>query len=102
MNMIMVKLVNGQICIGSHDELEKCIVAPAEVMGVPTQSGYNFGIVPMGYPFEQEINREAKIPMDKVIYQYKEVPKGLADQYTEKLTGIKLASPNQILNLVKK
>lgn len=57
-----------------------------------------------GYPFEQELNREAQIPMSQILYKFKEVPEGIKNQYIELDTGIKLANPNQVrnLNIVKK
>lgn len=44
MDYIFVKLYSGQMIIGKEDMLGQCIFAPAEVVGMPTQTGYQFGI----------------------------------------------------------
>lgn len=101
-NFIFVKLFSGQMIIGKEELMTNCILAPAEIIGVPTKTGYQFGINLLGYPFEQELNREARISMTQVLYRFKTIPDGLKNQYIELDTGIKLANPNQVLSLVGK
>jgi hypothetical protein len=94
-----MKLVNGDMVLGKHDEENNKLTDVAQLQTVPTQQGVQMVILPFGYPFEQEVGGE--ISLEHVMYEYKTFPEELKSKYMEASSNLTLSSAGDLQNLDK-
>lgn len=94
----LVKLISGDMVIGKLDEQEGKIKDPAILQTIPTQQGsVQMALLPFGYPFDTEI--EGEIPLEHVIYRYKNLPEDLKNKYIEASSNLTISSSSDLQNL---
>jgi hypothetical protein len=94
-DIIFVKLVSGDTCIGIKDEDKNVLKDVAVVQAVPVgNSGIQIAILPFGFPYEEDISGE--VPMDKVLYTYKELPDDMKNRYIEAKSNIRIAGAGEL------
>ncbi|HEX13968.1 MAG: hypothetical protein C0173_07095 [Desulfurella sp.] len=101
MEIKIVKIVTGETVIGTKvsDYLEDV----ALIQVIPSSGGIQLAILPYGFPFEDKIG--GKIPLDKIVYEFKDVPDDIKNKYLEAKSDIKISSTmpgsNLDFNLIK-
>ncbi|PMP65241.1 hypothetical protein [Desulfurella multipotens] len=106
MEIKIVKIVTGETVIGTKvsDYLEDV----ALIQVIPSSGGIQLAILPYGFPFEEKIGGKkfgGKIPLDKIVYEFKDVPDDIKNKYLEAKSDIKISSTmpgsNLDFNLIK-
>ncbi|MFW5837372.1 MAG: hypothetical protein ACOCVM_05145 [Desulfovibrionaceae bacterium] len=95
--IILVKLINGDLVLGKESEDKSKITDPALLQTVPSQQGLQMIILPFGYPFENEISGE--IDTKHVLYEFKTCPEELKSKYMEASSNLTLSSAGDLKNL---
>lgn len=95
--VILVKLISGDMVLGKKSEDGKTIKDPAILQTVPSQQGVQMMILPFGYPFETEI--EGEVETRHVLYEYKTFPEELKSKYTEAVSNLTLSTAGDLQNL---
>jgi hypothetical protein len=95
--IILVKLINGDLVLGKQGEDETKIIEPAQLQTVPSQQGLQMIILPFGYPFETEITGE--IDTKHVLYHFQTCPEELKSKYMEASSNLTLSSAGDLQNL---
>ncbi len=93
----LVKLINGDTCLGKWDEEGKKLTEVTTLQTVPTQQGVQMLLLPFGYPFETEIAGEIKA--EHILYTFKKVPDELETKYIEATSNLTLSTPGDLRNL---
>ena len=88
MDVKFVKLVSGDTVIGTYNEIKNVLEDVALIQVVPGSAGIQIAILPFGFPFEEKIGGE--ISMDKVLFEYSNVPEDLKSKYFEAKSNIKM------------
>ncbi len=89
-NTKFVKLVTGEMVMGTYNEQNDTLEDVALIQVVPSSSGIQIAIVPYGFPFEEKI--KGKIGMDKVIYEFEDVPSDIENKYIQAKSNITISS----------
>ncbi len=89
-NIKFVKLVTGETVIGTYNEDKNGIEGVALIQVIPASSGIQIAIVPYGFPFEEKIS--GFIGMDKVVYEFDNVPSDLENKYVQAKSNITISS----------
>ncbi len=90
MDVKFVKLVSGDTVIGTYNEMKNVLEDVALIQVVPGSAGIQIAILPFGFPFEEKIGGE--ISMDKVLFEYSNVPEDLKSKYFEAKSNIKIST----------
>ncbi len=85
-----VKLTTGETVIGTYNEAKNGLEDVALIQVIPGSAGIQIAIVPYGFPFEEKIG--GFISMDKVVYEYQNVPQDLENKYHEAKSNIRISS----------
>jgi hypothetical protein len=96
-DIVLVKLINGDLVLGKKSEDGAMINDPALLQTVPSQQGLQMIILPFGYPFETEITGE--IEFKHVLYEYKSCPEELKTKYMEASSNLTLSTAGDLQNL---
>ncbi len=89
-NIKFAKLVTGETVIGTYNEQRNAIEDVALIQVIPASSGIQIAIVPYGFPFEEKIG--GLIEMDKVVYEFENVPSDLENKYIQAKSNITISS----------
>ncbi len=89
-NIKFVKLVTGETIIGTYNEQKNSIEDVALIQVIPGASGIQIAIVPYGFPFEEKIS--GFIGMDKVVYEFANIPSDLESKYIQAKSNITISS----------
>ncbi len=89
-NIKFVKLVTGETIIGTYNEQKNAIEDVALIQVIPSSGGIQIAIVPYGFPFEEKIG--GLIDMDKVVYEFSNVPEDLESKYIQAKSNITISS----------
>lgn len=101
MEIKIVKIVTGETVIGTKvlDYLEDV----ALIQVIPSSGSIQLAILPYGFPFEEKIG--GKISVDKIVYEFEDVPEDIKNKYLEAKSDIKISSTipgsNLDFNLIK-
>jgi len=93
----LAKLVNGDLVIGKWGEKPGVIKDAAVLQTVPTQQGVQMMLLPFGYPFDLEM--DAEVRLDHVIYEYKKCPEELKTKYLEATSNLTLSTAGDLRTL---
>lgn len=101
MEIKIVKIVTGETVIGT--KVLDCLEDVALIQIIPSSGGIQLAILPYGFPFEEKIS--GKISLDKVVYEFSDVPEDIKSKYLEAKSDIKISSSmpgsNLDFNLIK-
>ena len=89
-NMKFAKLVTGEMVMGTYNEQEDKLEDVALIQVVPSSAGIQIAIVPYGFPFEEKIT--GSIGMDKIVYEFKDVPSDIENKYIQAKSNITISS----------
>ncbi len=96
-NIKFVKLVTGETVMGTYSEEKNVLEDVALIQVVPSAKGIQIAIVPYGFPFEEKIS--GSIAVDKVVYEYVEVPSDIENKYIQAKSNITISSSMPGTNL---
>ena len=85
-----VKLVTGEIIMGTYNEQNNVLEDIALIQVVPSANGIQIAIVPYGFPFEEKIS--GSMAMDKVVYEFSDIPSDIESKYVQAKSNITISS----------
>ncbi len=85
-----VKLVTGETVIGTYNNQDNLMEDIALIQVIPGASGIQIALVPYGFPFEEKIS--GTISMDKVVYEFDNIPSDLESKYVQAKSNITISS----------
>lgn len=97
MSVKFAKLVTGETVIGTYNPEKNGLEDVAQIQVIPGSAGIQIAILPYGFPFEEKIT--GFISMDKVVYEFSQVPQDLENKYYEAKSNIKISSTMPNANL---
>ncbi len=97
MSVKFVKLVTGETVIGTYNPEKNGLEDVAQIQVIPGSAGIQIAILPYGFPFEEKIT--GFISMDKVVYEFSNIPQDLENKYHEAKSNIKISSTMPSSNL---
>ncbi len=89
-NIKFVKLVTGEMIIGTYNQEQEKLEDIALIQVVPASSGIQIAIVPYGFPFDEKIR--GSVSMDKVVYEFDSVPSDLESKYIQAKSNITIST----------
>lgn len=89
-NTRFVKLVTGEIIIGTYNENKNTLEDIALIQVIPGASGVQIALVPYGFPFEEKIT--GSIDMNNIIYEFENIPSDLESKYLQAKSNITISS----------
>jgi hypothetical protein len=88
MEIKIVKIVTGETVIGT--QVQDYLEDVALIQVIPSSGGIQLAILPYGFPFEEKIG--GKISIDKIVYEFKNIPEDIKNKYLEAKSDIKISS----------
>jgi hypothetical protein len=93
----LVKLITGDLVLGKWRAAGRKIQEPAQLQTIPPQQGVPMVLLPVGYPFENDMS--GSIETKHVLYEYKKFPEELKTKYLEAVSNLTLSTAGDLKNL---